>query len=201
MTELLIATSNQGKLREYAALLAELPVTLLTPGDIGLAAFDVEETAETFEGNAILKAEAYAAASGRLALADDSGLAVDALGGLPGVYSARYAEDDAARIDKLLRELADVPDEARTARFACVVALAQPTDAAVITARGTVEGRIAHQRCEGEHGFGYDPIFIPDGYTECLAALPLAAKNLLSHRGNAIRALLPTLREHLWADT
>lgn len=191
--DLLIATTNKGKLREYQALLADLPVRLLTPLDVGLADFDVEETADTFVGNAALKAAAYAQASKLPALADDSGLAVDALDGMPGVYSARYAEDEAARIRKLLSVLDNVPDDKRTARFVCVVALALPGKDEIITAEGIVEGHIAREVCAGQHGFGYDPVFIPQGFTDCLAALPMEQKNQLSHRGKALRNLRPAL--------
>jgi XTP/dITP diphosphohydrolase len=192
--DLLIATQNKGKLREYQGMLAGLPVNVLTPADVGLNSFDVEETADTYVGNAELKARAFAGASHRIALADDSGVDVDALDGRPGVFSARYAPTPAARIEKLLGELDGVPDAERTARFVCVVALVQPGVDEVITAVGSVEGRIAAEVCDGEHGFGYDPIFIPDGYAVCMADLPPDVKNRLSHRGRALHNLLPQLR-------
>ncbi|WP_058986145.1 RdgB/HAM1 family non-canonical purine NTP pyrophosphatase [Hugonella massiliensis] len=153
---------------------------------------DPEENADTFEGNARIKAQAAHAITGGAVLADDSGLEVDALDGAPGVMSARYAGghgDDAANNAKLLRELADVPDEARTARFVCSLVFIDE-DGAETTARGTIEGRIGHEPV-GENGFGYDPLFIPDvfGGAVTLAQVPASDKNAVSHRGNALRAL------------
>jgi XTP/dITP diphosphohydrolase len=192
---LLVATHNPGKLREYHALLAELPLDIVTPADIGLN-LDVEETGATFEANAVLKARAFAAAAGLPALADDSGLVVDALGGFPGVVSARWAPgSDADRVRALLARLAGVPAAARTARFQAVVALALP-DGRIEHATGSVEGRIA-QAPRGSAGFGYDPIFlVEDGGFEgvlTLAELPPAEKNRISHRARAVEALTPVL--------
>lgn len=195
MPELLIGTTNAGKMREYAEILGELPLVLLSLGDVGLGQLDVEETGDTYEANAELKARAYAAASGLLSLADDSGLAVDALNGLPGLYSHRYAgPDDRARYEKLLNDLRDVPDEQRTARFICVIALIDPHTGRTQFTRGTVEGHIAHAPDLSGGGFGYDPVFIPDGYDIALSALPPAEKNRLSHRGRAAEKMLPILR-------
>ncbi len=196
--QILIATSNPGKLREYKILLAEVPVQLLSLRDAGLDSLDVEEPFATYEENAMHKARVYAKAANIPALADDSGIAVDALGGRPGVYSARYAGGgDRDRYMKLLGELKGVDDPQRTARFTCVTALVFAKDARppVIT-RGVVEGRIAHEPTEGgQVGFGYDFVFIPDGYEIALSALPMDVKNALSHRGIALRAMLPMLRE------
>src|SRR5512136_877699 len=180
--KLLIATHNAGKVREYRALLAGLPleVTYLDAEGIGL---EVDETGATFAENAVQKAQAYAAASGLWTWADDSGLEVDALGGAPGVRSARFAgpgASDADRYQKLLDALAGVPQGQRTARFRCVVALARP-DGAVRTAEGRCEGRIGLAP-RGEHGFGYDPVFVVDGFGgQTMAELVPEVKNRISH--------------------
>ncbi len=193
-----MSTSNPGKLREYAVLLAGLGVNLLSPRDVGLAGLEVEEPFETFAENAAHKARAYAQASGLLAFADDSGVEVDALGGRPGVYSARYGgPTDHDRNMKLLGELASVPDGQRTARFVCIAAAADPRRDRVETAAGTIEGVIAQQVGEQLNGFGYDAVFIPDGYDRVFSALPMEEKNRISHRGRAVRALLPALRRLL----
>jgi XTP/dITP diphosphohydrolase len=189
----LVATTNLGKLAEFSHMLASLPlvtppIRVLTVSDLPTDPGDVEETGTTFWENAILKAQTYAARTGLPALADDSGLAVDALGGAPGVYSARYAPTPAARIEKLLTALANVPDAQRTAHFVCVVALATP-DGRLIAAEGRVEGKITFAP-RGSGGFGYDPIFeLPNGQT--MAELSAEAKNTLSHRGRALERLRP----------
>ncbi len=189
----LVATLNPGKQREYRDLLADLPAVWVGPADIGLAHLEVAEDGLTFEANARLKALAFARASGLPTLADDSGLQVDALNGQPGVYSARYAgpaATDEDRYRKLLDAMATVPDDQRSARFVCVVALALP-DGEVHVAHGTLEGSIG--RCpRGSEGFGYDPVFVlADG--RHLAELPAAEKNAISHRARALEALRPTL--------
>ncbi|MBN1137815.1 MAG: XTP/dITP diphosphatase [Anaerolineae bacterium] len=190
MVKLLVATNNRGKAREYEELLAGLPLEVTFPAREGIT-LEVEESGATFEENARLKALAYARASGLLALADDSGLEVDALGGAPGVWSARYAgpgASDADRYQKLLDTLAGVPDGQRTARFRCVVALAWP-NGAVRTAEGRCEGRIGWAP-RGEHGFGYDPVFIVDGLGgQTMAELAPEIKNRISHRARAVQAL------------
>ncbi len=194
---LLVGTQNPGKQREYRDLLADLPVQWVTPAAIGLGDFEPEENGATFEENARSKALAYAQAAKLPTLADDSGLVVDALGGAPGVYSSRYAgpgASDEDRYRRLLRDLAAVPDAERTARFVCVVALALP-EGAVYTASGTLEGSIGHGP-KGDEGFGYDPVFVlPDG--RHLAELPPPEKHALSHRGRALAALRPILRQVL----
>jgi XTP/dITP diphosphohydrolase len=198
LTKLLIATNNPGKVREYEELLAGLPVEIIFPaqGDLDM---EVEESGETFEANARIKALAYAQASGLLTLADDSGLEVDALGGAPGVHSARYAgpgADDVTRYRKLLEALSDVPAGRRSARFRCVVVLAQP-DGTVHTAEGTCEGQIGFEP-RGEHGFGYDPIFLVDGASgQTMAELLPDVKNRISHRARAVAAAGPTLGQIL----
>lgn len=191
--KLLIATQNKGKVREYQRLLATLPdVEVVGLGDIGLAKMDVEETGTTFEDNAILKAQTYGAASQMPTLADDSGLVVDALDGRPGVYSARYGSpelDDAGRRATLLEEMKGIPDEDRTARFVCVIAVYDPATNSAQTVRGTSEGRIMHEDHDGGEGFGYDAIFQPVGLTKSFAQVTAEEKDRLSHRGNAAKQL------------
>lgn len=196
--QLLIATGNAGKLREFRRLLDGLGLDLVSPADAGLQDFDVEESGASFEENALIKARAYAAASGLPALADDSGIEVDALDGFPGIRSARWVGgSDRDRRLALLDRLAEVPESQRGARFRAVVALAWP-DGRVATASGAVEGRIAFAEA-GEGGFGYDPIFrVVDGGhrgERTSAELEPEEKNRISHRGRAIEALRPMLRE------
>lgn len=200
MKKLLVATYNPGKVREYEELLAGLPIPLeiTFPPQEGLD-LQVEESGETFEENARIKACAFAQASGLLTLADDSGLEVDALGGAPGVRSARYSgpgASDADRYRKLLGELAGVPEEERAARFRCVIALAR-ADGRVRTGEGICEGVIGWEP-RGEHGFGYDPVFVVEGFGgRTMAELPPDLKNEISHRGRAARAIRPALVEML----
>lgn len=198
--KLLVATHNQGKVREYRNLLANLDVevTFLDAEGIDVA---VEETGATFEENARLKAQAYAKATGLLTWADDSGLEVDALGGEPGVRSARYgapqALNDQDRYRLLLSRLVQVPDAERSARFRCVVAIAQPDGQTRVT-EGVCEGRIAWKP-RGEHGFGYDPVFLvaETGYRHTMAELDPSVKNRISHRGRAAEAARALLAELL----
>ena len=196
--KLLIATNNPGKIREYQELLADLSLELTSPAQEGLD-IEVAETGESFAENARLKAIAYAKASGLLTLADDSGLEVDALGGEPGVRSARYAGEGASdeeRYQLLLEKLKDVPWEERTARFRCVIAVATP-GREVYTAEGSCEGIIAFEP-EGEHGFGYDPVFYLPEYGKTMAELPPRVKNKISHRARAVqktREFLAQIRE------
>lgn len=195
---ILIATGNQGKIREYETLLADTPVTLLSLNDVGLEWLVVDETASTFAGNAQIKALAYSQASGHLTLADDSGLCVDALDGAPGVYSARYGGsglDDAGRRHKLLEALDGVVDEERSAHFTCVIALADPRMDDCILAEGRCDGFITYEEYDGGHGFGYDPVFLPAGYDRTFAQLPKAEKNHISHRGRAVQKLVPLIKE------
>ncbi len=196
LQKLVIATHNQGKLREYQALLADLPLAVTSLKAEGIT-FDVDETGVTFEENALLKAKAYATLTGCLTWADDSGLEVDALDGRPGVYSARYGGSgltDQQRYQQLLAELHALPDARSkpwTARFRCVVALAFP-DGTVKTVTDTVEGVITDTP-RGNQGFGYDPIlYLPDlGCT--VAELSAAQKNQISHRGKAAAQARQTL--------
>lgn len=191
---LLVATTNAKKLAELVELLAGAPVRIVGSGDVaGLP--EVEESGITFEENAALKATSASAASGFLALADDSGLEVDALGGAPGVRSARYAAaegaaanaSDAANRAKVLRELAGVPAARRTARFRCAIAVARDGKV-VLRAAGAVEGTIL-ERERGTGGFGYDPLFVPRGHDRTFAEMSSHEKAALSHRGRALAAL------------
>ena len=193
--KLLLASANAGKQREFAALLAPLGLELVLQGALGIDS--VAETGTTFEENALLKARHAAARGAMPALADDSGLEVDALDGRPGVWSARYAGAAASDDDnnaRLLAELAGVPPERRGARYRCVLALVRDAaDDAPLTASGSWEGRIATARAGGG-GFGYDPLFIPEGYEVTVAELPVALKNAHSHRAKALAALVAALR-------
>jgi XTP/dITP diphosphohydrolase len=192
MSSLLIATNNNGKVRELEKILADPQVTLLTPKDIGLV-LDVEETGATYADNAILKARAFAQASGLISVADDSGLEVDALDGRPGVYSARYAGEgatDADRRAKMLRELHAVAAP-RLARFRCVIAVARtPDDIQVF--EGVCEGEIIFEE-RGSNGFGYDPIFFMPEHGRTMAELPSELKNQVSHRARATLKAKPYL--------
>ncbi len=186
MRRLLIATNNQGKVKEIKAILSGLYDDIVSFGDIGLN-LNVEEDGKTFEQNAVKKARQAAAAAGCDALSDDSGLCVDALGGAPGVLSARYAGDNATDEQnniKLLRELNGIKE--RTARFVCVVALVSGEK--VITARGEIEGEIA-LRASGSGGFGYDPLFLVPELDKTFAEIPKDIKNSISHRARALMAL------------
>ena len=191
MQSLVLATGNAGKQRELAALLQGRGLQLLRQTELGVTS--VEETGTTFEANALLKARHAAAATGLPALADDSGLEVDALGGAPGVYSARYAgehADDAANTALLLQRLRGVELAARTARFRCVIVLVRDAnDAAPLIASGCWEGHIALAPA-GDGGFGYDPVFVPQGGALTIAQLDEVAKNQASHRGQALQSLL-----------
>ena len=191
MKKVLIATNNKHKVEEIETALNFEGWEFLTLVDCEPYPEPVEN-ADTFEGNALIKARAAHEATGLAALADDSGLAVDALGGAPGVFSARYCGvhgDDDANNAKVLAELEGVPDEERTARFVCALAFVDE-DGTETTAFGTIEGRIAHG-LSGEGGFGYDPMFLPDefGGAKTLAEVSQKEKNAISHRGNALRAL------------
>ncbi len=191
---LLLATSNKGKVREYRSLLQSLPFDLVTLAEVGITA-DVEEVGETLEENARLKATALAAQSQMSALADDSGLEVDALGGEPGRLSARYAGEGASdrdRVNYLLSKLEGVPWEERSARFRCVIAVAVP-DGQVEFCSGDCRGVIALEP-KGEQGFGYDPIFYLPELDKTMAELPLEVKNEVSHRGKAARKVSQALK-------
>jgi XTP/dITP diphosphohydrolase len=200
--KLRIATHNPGKLREYRDLYNELlgdsQLEFTSLAEEGITV-EPEETGETFEANAILKASAFAAHSQLPTLADDSGLEIDALGGAPGVHSARYGGtgrgEDARRIELVLRQMEGAPWPHRTARFRCVVAVAVP-GRPVETASGAVEGYIALHPAGG-HGFGYDPIFFIPEFDCTMAQLDLVTKNRCSHRARAMQAALPIIRRLL----
>ena len=200
-SELLVATSNAGKVRELSQLLAGLPLRLRLLAEFGDIP-EAEETGRTFAENATLKALHYSALGGMLTLSDDSGLAVDALGGAPGVHSARYAGPHATyaeRMRKLLDEIAAAGDErGRRARFVCVIAVADPSTGAPETFEGTCEGRIA-QAPRGTGGFGYDPLFIPDGYEQTFGELPDHVKHSISHRARALAKAARHLRSRFTA--
>ena len=192
--KLLLATRNKGKIEEFRRIL-----DAIAPGEIeliGLDTFpelhDVDETGSTFEENALLKAREMSEATGLPAIADDSGLCVDALNGSPGIYSARWAGrhgDDAANTAKVLAELADVPEEKRGAHFMCVAALYLP-DGRSHCEEGRFDGRILHAPV-GTNGFGYDPIFQPEGLSISSAEMSSEEKDLISHRGKSLRAIAP----------
>ena len=189
MKELLVATGNRGKLRELEILLHGTVERLISPRD--LPSFpSVVEDGETFAENAVKKARCAALATGKITIADDSGLVVDALGGRPGVRSARFAGDDASDGEnnvKLLIELAGVPADRRTAAFHCVIALCTP-DGECLTFDGDLEG-VLLEGPRGDGGFGYDPLFLVPEYGQTLAELPIAIKNAISHRGKALAKL------------
>ena len=197
---LVLATRNQGKIIELRRIL-----DAISQGTIELVSVDqypdipdVEETGSTFEENALLKAVAISNATGLPAIADDSGLCVDALGGAPGIFSARYAGkhgDDNANLNKVLVELQGVEDTKRSAHFTCVTALVMP-DGRKVTKTGEFHGFIAHVPV-GEHGFGYDPIFIPQGSSITSAQMSAQEKDLVSHRGISLRAIAPHVIELL----
>lgn len=197
MARLVLATRNEGKLRELRAILAAAVPGLDVERDVvGVKAFpgveDVVETGVTFAENALLKARAVARATGLPAVADDSGLAVDVMGGAPGVFSARWAGrhgDDAANLDLLLAQLGDVPDEHRSAAFVCAAALVTPEGLEHVE-EGRLVGALEREP-RGAGGFGYDPVLRPDGYALTCAELAPEEKNAISHRGQAFRALAP----------
>ena len=194
MPKLLLATGNRAKLYELRSLFQALPYELVTPSEMGISA-KVDEVGQSLEENARLKAVTFAASSQLLSLADDSGLEVDALGGEPGVLSARYAGADASdtdRIDYLLLRIKDVPWQKRQARFRCVMAIATP-DGQVSLFCGDCPGVITLEP-RGEMGFGYDPIFYLPRLGKTLAELPLEVKNRVSHRGQAARKAFPLLK-------
>ena len=185
MPKLLLATNNRGKAREYKSLLQGIPFELVTPAELGIST-EVAEVGKSFEENARLKAKTLAAESRLLALADDSGLEVDALGGEPGTLSARYAGEGASdrdRVSYLLTKLEGVPQEKRTARFRCVIAIATP-QGEVELCSGECEGFIAFEP-RGNRGFGYDPIFYLPELKKTMAELSPEEKNKVSHRGRA----------------
>jgi len=196
---LLMATTNAGKAREFAAMLGNAGFEWCDLSTLKQSVGEVDETGQTFLANACLKASEYAQRTGFWTLADDSGLEVDALNGKPGVVSARWAalhdagSGDPANNALLLRQLADVPDDARTARFVCTLALSDPSGIIRATARDTVEGHIIREP-RGVNGFGYDPLFFLRDRQQTMAELSSAQKHEISHRGRAVRRMTPLLR-------
>lgn len=194
--KLIIATHNEHKVKEFERILSPFGIEAVSQSREGIHA-EAEETADTFEGNSFLKAKAVLAECGLPVIADDSGLAVDALGGAPGVYSARYGGpglDDAGRVEKLLEALSDVPEEKRTARFVCCITLLTKSGRRY-TFTGECEGKIGRKPC-GENGFGYDPVFLVG--EKSFAELSPSEKDEMSHRGKALRKLsdaLPAILE------
>jgi XTP/dITP diphosphohydrolase len=195
MRSLLIATQNRGKLAEFRRILALGPVDLLCLPDLEIGD-EIEETGETFAQNAALKAGGYARLAAMPTLADDSGLIIDALDGRPGIHSARYAGEtagDADRIKKVLSEMEHVEQGSRTARFVCALSLADPDGVIQVVTEGICEGSIVNA-ARGANGFGYDPIFLPDGFDQTYAELDERIKDRISHRGSAIAKIIPFLR-------
>ncbi len=189
-----LASGNPGKLREFATLLAPFAIELVPQAQLGI--LPAAETGTTFRENALLKARHAARHAHLPALADDSGIEVDALGGRPGVWSARFAGEGASdeqNLRQLLAELHDVPDGFRQARYQCVIAFVRSAgDHVPLIAQGTWRGTITHA-ARGRGGFGYDPVFVPEGEQRTAAELPHADKNAASHRGQALRALIALL--------
>ena len=192
MRSLVVATQNVGKLVELKHYLENLDLHLqLMPSDL-----EIEETGTTFKENAILKATQVAALTGEWAIADDSGLSVTALGGAPGIYSARYGKTDEDRINRLLRELEGQTD--RSAQFVCVIAIASPDQSTILHAEGICPGEILNAR-QGKGGFGYDPVFwVPEGHQQTYAEMSPETKRQVSHRGRAMAAMLPQLKTLSW---
>ncbi|RQD69218.1 MAG: XTP/dITP diphosphatase [Tindallia sp. MSAO_Bac2] len=192
-----IATGNVHKLKEIADMLKDFPIEVVSMKDIGLENMEIEETGDSFEENALIKAMAVCEATNSLSLADDSGLEVDALDGRPGVYSARYAGENATDGDnnaKLLQELDGVPMEKRSGRFVCALAAAFPNGEVMVT-RGEVEGYIDFEE-KGENGFGYDPMFYVPRHRKTFGELNPEIKNGMSHRSRALESLKEMLIQH-----
>ena len=198
-SRLLLATNNAGKLAEYDVLLEGCGWEVVTPRDLGID-IEVEETGETYEANATIKARRGSEASGLVTLADDSGIEIEAMGGDPGVHSARFLGENASyaeRFAEIQRRFAGVPRERRRARFRCVIAVADPRTGAVRTAEGEVFGLIAEAPA-GEGGFGYDPIFWVPQHSATMAELPDHQKNIISHRARAVAGTRQILKELLY---
>lgn len=198
MLKLVIATKNSGKVLELKELLADLPFRLSNLSDFPNIV-EAEETGETFVENAALKAQSYARQTGILALADDSGLEVAALGGAPGIYSARYAGEnvsDEMRIEKLLKEISRTGNNNRAARFVCAIAIADGNGEIIFTAEDYCEGVIAFEP-RGRNGFGYDPVFIPIGFDQTFGEMPETVKREISHRARALTKIIRYLRDFI----
>lgn len=197
MKKIVFATGNKDKMREIREIMAECEVEIVSMKEEGIQV-DIEENGTTFEENALIKAHAVAKETDAIVLADDSGLEIDYLNKEPGVYSARYMGEDTSYTIKnqnLIERLEGVPKEKRTARFVCAIAAVLP-DGEDMVVRETMEGIIGYE-AEGENGFGYDPIFYPDGYTCSSATLSREEKNEISHRGKALRSMKEKLKKYL----
>lgn len=194
---IIFATGNEGKMREIRMIMGDLGLEILSMKEAGIFA-EIEENGSTFEENALLKANGIAALCQDIVLADDSGLEIDALHKEPGIYSARYMGEETSYHVKnanLIQRLEGVADEARTARFVCAIAAVLP-DGTELTTKATMEGRIGYEE-RGENGFGYDPIFYLPDYYKTTAELTAEEKNVLSHRGKALRLMKEQLKELL----
>lgn len=190
MEQLIIASQNEGKIKEFRTLFQSLNIEVLSLNDVFTSIPEVVEDGDTFEANARKKAETILELVHRPVIADDSGLVIDALEGRPGIYSARYAgepSDDRRNYEKVLKEMEGIPQEKRGARFVAVLALARPNEKTEFF-HGTCEGSIAFE-AKGSHGFGYDPIFLPQGESRTMAELSEEEKHAISHRGMALRKL------------
>ena len=197
MRKIIFATGNENKMKEIRQILGDMDVEILSMKQAGISA-DIVEDATTFEENAIIKAKAIAEMTQEIVLADDSGLEIDYINKEPGIYSARYMGEDTSyhiKNQNLIDRLKDAKEEERTARFVCAIAAAFP-NGEVLTTIGTIEGRIAYEE-KGENGFGYDPIFYVPEYGCTTAELSEEAKNDISHRGNALRAMKEELKSKI----
>lgn len=195
---ILVATKNQGKVREFSDMMGDLQIDWVGLKDLGIT-LEVVESGATFLENARLKATQYGSMAGLLTLADDSGLEVDALGGAPGVYTARYGGEGLTATERLLlllENMEQVPDAERTARFRCVIVLADGHGRVLAETEGVCEGLITRAPA-GDGGFGYDPIFYLPAYGQTMAQLPAAQKHQVSHRGQAVRRLVPYLKNFI----
>ena len=199
--KVVLASKNKHKLVEISEITKKFGIELVLQSDLGID-IDVEETGTTFEENSFIKAEAVMKATGLPALADDSGIAVDALNGEPGVYSARYGFDDTlddwGRLELLLKNTEHVPDGQRQAQFVCVITMVTPAGQ-VIQARGEIHGELTREP-RGENGFGYDPVFYYPPFGKTTAELAPEEKNAVSHRGNALRVFYDKMKEAGYAD-
>lgn len=194
MKRIIAATRNEGKIREMNAITEELGIAIISRDAAGVPPVEIEETGSTFEENSYIKAKAIMDMTGEPALADDSGICCDYLGGAPGVQSARWSGgDDEDNNAKLVRLTQDVPPEERIARYVCVMTLVFP-DGETLRARGEIEGTIITEP-RGDGGFGYDPYFVPKGDTRTFAEYPAEEKNAISHRGRALQEMARLLRE------
>ena len=200
MKKLIFATGNEGKMKEIRMILGDLDYEILSMKEAGITA-DIVEDGKSFEENAIIKATAISKLANCLVLADDSGLEVDYMDKMPGIFSARWLGEDtsyAVKNQKIIENLSGVPDDKRTARFVCAIAAAFP-DGRVVTKRGTIEGIIGYEE-RGENGFGYDPIFYLYESDVSTAALSPEEKNKISHRGRALRLMKEQMRGGVYAD-